>query len=158
MDEKKSSYGPACIICIYLHIFKNGAPSWRTNRRSEIVTSVNIFPPVQKRMELQERPLKVSKYFNEISPSCELLLQSTQSFEPPGVCFHWALNKGVRMGRNVIKWVLQGSFQSLPFDCELVQNIWVDNMDVGFARMSSPNRLVNGASKDVRGNGGIWWA
>jgi len=104
------------------------------NRRLEIVTGANILPLVQKCLELQERPLKVSKYFNEILPSCEHLPQSTQSFETPGVCFHWALNKGVRMGRNVVKWVLQGSFQSLPFDCEPVQNIWVDDMDVGIAR------------------------
>jgi len=127
------------MIRIYLRIFKNGASSWRTNRRSKVVTGANILPPVTKRMELQKRPLEVSKDFDEISPSFEVLFQSIQSFERPSVRFHWALNRGPGVGGDVVKWIFQGSLQGLPFDCELVQQIWVDDMDAGIAGMSLPH-------------------
>ena len=119
------------------------------------MTSLNVLPPVQKCAELQKRPLEVSKDFDKILPSSKVLPQSAESFECPFVHFNWMLNRGSGVGDNLMKWILHGRFQSLPFDFELIQHMWIDDMDVGMVRMSFPHQLIDGASEDVGGSGGI---
>jgi hypothetical protein len=137
---------------IYQRIFENGAPSWRTNSSLKVVPGLNVLPPVQKSLYFQEAPLKVSKDFNEISPSSKVRIQSTESFERPGVRIHGALDRTAGVVDDVMERSSHGLFQSVPSDRELIQHTRIDDMDIGLGRMSLPHRLVNGAGKDVVGS------
>ena len=143
------------MIRIYQWIFENGAPSWHTDSSLKVVPSLNVLPPVQKSLYFQEAPLQVLKDFNEILPSSKVSIQSTESFEHPGVHIHGVLDRGAGVVDNVMKWSSHGLFQSVPSDCELIQHTWIDDMDIGLGRMSLPHQLINGAGKDVVGSRGI---
>ena len=140
------------MIRVYQRIFENGPPSWRTNSSLKVVPGLNVFPPVQKSLYFQETPLKVSKDFDEISPSSKVRIQSTESFERPGVRIHGALDRGAGVVDDVMERSSHCLFQSVPSDRELIQHTRIDDMDIGLGRMGLPHRLVNGAGKDVVGS------
>src|ERR1700761_1645708 len=105
---------------------------------------MNILPPVQHSGELQKRSLHVSKDLNEITPSSEVLLKPAEGFESPGVCRHRTLDGGKQwVGGDGTKWILQSRLNRVPFDGQLLEQVWIDNMTVRFAAMGSPHSLFN---------------
>src|SRR6266702_4718964 len=115
------------MISVQPLVSEDGAASWRTNRRLKGIARTNILPPVQKSAEFQKRSLQVSEDLNKISPSSEILLELVESFESPSV----------RLDR-------------LPFDDQLLEQLWIDEMAIRLEGMSSPHHLLYRASEDIR--------
>src|SRR6266702_206054 len=139
------------MISVQLLVSEDGAASWRMNRRLKGIACTNILPPVQKSAEFQKRSLQVSEDLNKISPSSEILLELVESFESPSVCLHRLHDGGKqRLGGDEIEWMLQGLLDRLPFDGQLLEQLWIDEMAIRSEGMSSPHHLLYRASEDIR--------
>jgi len=139
------------MISVQPLVSEDGAASWRTNRRLKGIARTNILPPVQKSAEFQKRSLQVSEDLNKISPSSEILLELVESFESPSVRLHRPHDGGKRrLGGDEIEWMLQGLLDRLPFDGQLLEQLWIDKMAIRSEGMSSPHHLLYRASEDIR--------
>ena len=58
------------------------------------------------------------------------------------------------MGGDGTKWILQGCLNQVPFDGQLLEQLWIDNMAIRFAAMGVPHSLFNRVSKEI-GWGGV---
>ena len=120
----------------------------------KVVPGLNVFAPVQKILYFQETPLKVSKDFDEISLSSKVRIQSTESFERPGVRIHGALDRGAGVVDDVMERSSHCLFQSVPSDSELIQHTRIDDMDIGLINLSMEQvRTSWGAEGFDRRNG-----
>jgi len=139
------------MISVQPLVSEDGATSWHTNRRLKGITCTNILPPVQKSTEFQKRSLQVSEDLNKILPSSEILLELVESFKSPSVHLHRPHDGGKqRLGGDEIKWMLQGLLDRLPFDGQLLKQLWIDEMAIRSEGMSLPHHLLYRASEDIR--------
>jgi len=54
------------------------------------------------------------------------------------------------LGGDKIEWMLQGLLDRLPFDGQLLEQLWIDEMAIRLERMSLPHHLLYRVSEDIR--------